>query len=74
MAADSGTPVAVEGAQTKLNSRWGCHGSVLSHVLRGSCRYQNALSEQVETGTTVELLFQQLGPAELRQEGLSSGQ
>lgn len=73
MAADSGTPVAVEGAQPKLSSRWGCHGWVLSHVLRRSCRYQNALSEQVETGATVELLFQQLGPAELRHEGLSSG-
>jgi len=37
----------------------------LSRTLRGSCRYQNALSEQVEGGAAVALPLQQLEPIDL---------
>ena len=43
---------------------WSCPGW-LFRILRGSCRQQNAPSQQVEAGTAIELSVQQLDAVDL---------
>jgi len=68
MAAHSGTAVAVGSAQPKLNPHWVCTVRRSPALLRGSCRYSNASSDQAKAVAAVDLLLHQLGPVNLRHQ------